>query len=193
MVARATSAAPIYFDSVDINGKNFVDGGFGCNNPSVEAIFEVGQIYRQNSKNKKQSQHKDDEEIENPIDLLLSIGSGTRQPRQFPIGKGLRRTSAWLREVSRKISDTESTHALVQEMYKTMHTPSSYYRFNVGEGVGHVPLDEWKITGRIGKEKTNKTLAYIEAETFKYLDQAEIQASVLSCAQKLVRLRRWRN
>lgn len=34
--ARATSAAPHYFDSVKIDGVSYVDGGLGYNNPSPE-------------------------------------------------------------------------------------------------------------------------------------------------------------
>ena len=44
-VARATSAAPTYFDMVEIDGQTFTDGGFRYGNPSLEAFFEVQQMY----------------------------------------------------------------------------------------------------------------------------------------------------
>ena len=40
-VARATSAAPTYFESPSINGFEYVDGGFGANNPCAEICKEV--------------------------------------------------------------------------------------------------------------------------------------------------------
>ena len=45
-VARATSAAPTIFDSVKIDGREFIDRGFGYNNPSLEAFIEVEQMYK---------------------------------------------------------------------------------------------------------------------------------------------------
>src|SRR5947207_1639058 len=40
-VARATSAAPQYLKSIEIDGKNYDDGGFGFNNPAEIALLEV--------------------------------------------------------------------------------------------------------------------------------------------------------
>ena len=34
--ARATSAAPVYFERFSYNGQDFVDGGLGWNNPVLE-------------------------------------------------------------------------------------------------------------------------------------------------------------
>ena len=47
-VARATSAAPFYFQAMKLNaedpGLELIDGGFGANNPSEEAYREVKQM-----------------------------------------------------------------------------------------------------------------------------------------------------
>lgn len=37
-VARATSAAPVYFPRFTKDGREFVDGGLGWNNPSYECV-----------------------------------------------------------------------------------------------------------------------------------------------------------
>ncbi|KAH8888996.1 FabD/lysophospholipase-like protein [Thozetella sp. PMI_491] len=37
--ARATSAAPYYFPSVVVDGREMYDGGFGINNPSLQALL----------------------------------------------------------------------------------------------------------------------------------------------------------
>lgn len=47
-VGRATSAAPFYFKAVKLEKDNLdlelIDGGFGANNPSMEAYEEVNQM-----------------------------------------------------------------------------------------------------------------------------------------------------
>jgi len=37
--ARATSAAPAFFESFERDGKRFVDGGVGFNNPILEWVY----------------------------------------------------------------------------------------------------------------------------------------------------------
>ena len=44
-VARATSAAPAYLRGVDIEGRKFIDGAIGCNNPTEELHDEVENLY----------------------------------------------------------------------------------------------------------------------------------------------------
>lgn len=48
-VARATSAAPTYLESPSIDGFEYVDGGFGANNPCAETYEEVRRT-KNNSK-----------------------------------------------------------------------------------------------------------------------------------------------
>lgn len=40
-VARATCAAPAYFKPAMIDGQEYLDGGFGTNNPCAEIFYEV--------------------------------------------------------------------------------------------------------------------------------------------------------
>ena len=40
-VARATTAAPTYFEPIKISNRKFGDGGFGTNNPAEEMFWEV--------------------------------------------------------------------------------------------------------------------------------------------------------
>jgi patatin-like phospholipase/acyl hydrolase len=44
--ARATSAAPSYFNSIRIGQTEYMDGGFGLNNPANKVFYEVSQVNR---------------------------------------------------------------------------------------------------------------------------------------------------
>lgn len=63
-VARATSAAPTYLESPSIDGFEYVDGGFGANNPCAETYEEV----RRMNNNSKRC-----------VSTNLSIGTGKGQ------------------------------------------------------------------------------------------------------------------
>src|SRR6266536_3754527 len=47
-VARATSAAPTYFNTIKIGEDEYGDGGFGVNNPSTRLFWEVSQMNNNN-------------------------------------------------------------------------------------------------------------------------------------------------
>mgnify|MGYP001070533108 CR=1 FL=1 len=42
---RATSAAPTYFSSIRLEGKEFIDGGMIANNPAELALFEASFLW----------------------------------------------------------------------------------------------------------------------------------------------------
>ena len=71
-VARATSAAPTYFEEVKIEGLKYLDGGFGANNPCVEIFREVRKM---NNYNKE------------CIGTVVSIGTGMSDKGRFGDGK----------------------------------------------------------------------------------------------------------
>jgi patatin-like phospholipase/acyl hydrolase len=69
-VARATSAAPTYFEPYKINGKGtFVDGGLAANNPAMSAYVEVLKILDQ-----LKAKGMD---VSNKKIILVSLGTGT--------------------------------------------------------------------------------------------------------------------
>ncbi|OXV06084.1 hypothetical protein Egran_06148, partial [Elaphomyces granulatus] len=70
-VARATSAAPGYLREMHIEGRDFIDGAIGFNNPTEELYDEVEYLYGAKANS-----------------LILSIGTGLHEPRSFggPIG-----------------------------------------------------------------------------------------------------------
>lgn len=54
-------AAPLYFQPITINESRYLDGGIGADNPSGLVLHEVMQMHPN---------------LRNPVDLLLSIGTG---------------------------------------------------------------------------------------------------------------------
>jgi patatin-like phospholipase/acyl hydrolase len=82
-VARATSAAPIYFQAAritSVNGETFylVDGGVYANNPALCALTEIGKIYG----------CAKDAQIRIEDVILLSIGTGIkRKPYEYKNAK----------------------------------------------------------------------------------------------------------
>jgi len=80
-IARATSAAPIYFPSAEIKNLNatekfsLIDGGVGLNNPSKLVIDDIIKL-AQNEENKKNY-------------FLLSLGTGKMKNEAIPSKAGM--------------------------------------------------------------------------------------------------------
>lgn len=187
-VARATSAAPRYFEAIKLNGRKFLDGGMGANNPGLIAFKEVRKLH------------------DKPPDLLVSIGTGVKKPRAEKKPKReryrdyfeyLKRTDTTGRKqffkkwfelvdfVKDFASDSEGIERNVHDF--ACETNTFYKRFNVEDELGHVLLDEWKPP-RTGAD----TLSRIEQATRQYLNDADVQVSLEETAKKLVSLRQER-
>ncbi|MCJ1345701.1 hypothetical protein MMC31_003910 [Peltigera leucophlebia] len=154
-VARATSANPPHFKPIKINESSYLDGGIGANNPSGLVLHEVMQMHS---------------ESKNPIDLLLSIGTGTRA-RHSPL-KSIISTQ------------TEDTHKRLLKM-KTDKS-FCYKRFDA-DGLGDIKQNSWKP-----KQSGTSTLQRIAAYTKRYLEREKVQEELRECARKLVDSRRRR-
>lgn len=132
-VARATSAAPTYFKPPIIDGLEYVDGGFGANNPCAEIYNEV-LVMNNNSKE--------------CVRIILSIGTGkNNEARRFK-GTGIQRYLNYLKFARKWASDSEKTH---EDMLKESKREESlkYFRLNVKEGLDLMKLDEWRARGPV--------------------------------------------
>ena len=117
---RATSAAPLYFPSLTINGVVYCDGGMGCNNPTQVALAEIERM--QDWKGRK-------------VGCVVSLGTGLASYRTNSGSiRGL------LRYISNVTTDCENTHALVADMRREFQ----YERFNPGGGVGDYSLSSFE-------------------------------------------------
>ncbi len=127
-VARATSAAPTYFKPTKIDGIEYLDGGFGANNPCSEMYDEV----------RRMNNGSDD-----CVDIIISVGTGKNPQGRFK-GTGLERYVGFLHFAAKWASESEEAH---QQMLK-LNGPF-YARFNVGTPIGSIKLDEWRSRGAL--------------------------------------------
>ena len=158
-VARATLAAPYYFNSIDLLHERYFDAATIIYNPSLEVMREVHLLAGSSG----------------AIDSLLSLGSGkfkssSNSPKTRPGSETL------LQNMS---SRCESIHDEVKYASK-LHS-FGYHRFEVEEGLQDVRVDELrpKISGKI-------TFQTIEAATKMYLEKKEVRHQIHQCARFLV-------
>lgn len=192
-VARATAAAPAYFRPVRIfpahRGKplpamRFKDGGFGCNNPSEEAYHDVVEAHGGLSRN---------------IGPFISIGTGIGKFRLFSNKIGNFRDvcanaiAALKRPALTTLADKSMSY--LANFDKAERFP--YYRFDGGEVLGEVAMDEWKThrsknRSHEKKQPGAKTLEDIQRAVEAYLQQKGVQRDLEDCAKLLVQRRRFR-
>ena len=172
-VGRATSAAPLYFESVRLEEDDekfeLIDGGFGANNPSEEAYRSVKQLHNKNS---------------NAVSVLVSIGTGKNLEHGGNPRAGYRLYLRYANAAAKWATDSEKTHETVSDMAQNN---AEYFRLNVEHGIGKMKLDAWK--GRRGIE----TLDLIRAKTDDYLQSPEARRKIAESARHLVKIRRMRS
>lgn len=176
-VARATSAAPSYFEPMIIQGRSFVDGGYGdTNNPSWAAKIHYHQSHGLPARH--------------PL-VLINIGTGT-----LPEGSDevrLRKRPWWTRllpnslvEALGLLSDlakmaTESEQRASDLSYIAALAPEKLFfeRFSADTGLHNIKLDKWQaVTDRRGPSE-------IEVKTEAYLAKDEVKTRLIIAANKL--------
>lgn len=193
-IARATSAAPGYFPPIRIHkgtGQNprevilFKDGGFGTNNPSKEALECVV--------------HKRGGQLARNIGPFVSIGTGAHDVPIFAKKPGnWQNFKANLKGAVAHPAKTKGAH---EDMaYIANHDGQEifpYFRFEGGEHLGRIALDEWK-SNRLavvrGKDRTPgyRTIDAMDQATSVYLLRRDVQEDLKELARILVRRRRLR-
>jgi len=132
--ARATSAAPTFFQSIDIVGdagylQSFIDGGVRVNNP-VRCVLNEARTFSPTSE----------------IDYILSLGTGARSAirigAEYNIFKRLLLTRIRLARALIKITTNCDTIANEVSL-EYANQPGVYYRLNVDRGLENVSLSEW--------------------------------------------------
>ncbi|KAK7229645.1 hypothetical protein V2G26_001815 [Clonostachys chloroleuca] len=180
-VARATSSAPLYFDSVVTEPgtgvaqkKTFFDGGLGANNPSFIALREVLQM--NNPANPHTSRC-----------LLVSIGTGLAEPgnhnhtRNYRVGL---RKLLWLKDIFLNYALNSQRIHMSEVTFATEAAGIPYYRLNVDRGIDGIELDAWKPA-----QGGANTLETIREHTSTYLQKPQVMEWLLNCAHSLVKLR----
>ena len=132
-VARATSAAPTYFKPMRIDGLEYLDGGFGANNPCVEIYDEVRKMNNNSDK---------------CASVVLSVGTGKNNKMNRFGGSGLSRYLNYMNFARKWASDSEKTHEdMLKKRYHSQHK-FNYVRLNVANGLDVMKLDEWRARGK---------------------------------------------
>ena len=188
-VARATSAAPGYFPPIKIKTGNgsevikFKDGGFGSNNPSVEAHRDI--VHKHGG-----SMH---------MGPFISIGTGITPLDMF--GERSDNLSTLFVNAKAAINLASRTLKAHENMGDLAIVDDEerfpYFRFDGGPDLGKVDLDEWethRLTRVTGKDGTSglKTLQKIETAVDVYLGKEDVQKDLMKCAKLLVNRRRLR-
>ena len=143
--ARATTAAPTFFKSIDIDGEPFVDGGLGRNNPIKQVLQEAEIIFP--------DQH---------LACIVSIGTGQAETISIPTPRWFQRAiPLHVVDAIRSIC-TDCEESAQDATRRFEHTPGVYFRFNVEQGLQKVRLEEWR------------RLNEVRAHTRQYIQMANV-------------------
>jgi patatin-like phospholipase/acyl hydrolase len=139
--AWATSAAPTFFECIEIGNKQpFIDGGLGHNNPSKLVLEEAKVVFPNR-----------------PIGCLVSIGTGQAEMISIKSPGILRQIipTDIIQALKGISTDCESTHE--DMLLQFTHSPNTYFRLNVEQGMQAIELSEWE------------KMVNVEAHTMQYL------------------------
>ncbi|KAM0491744.1 hypothetical protein ACHAP8_010373 [Fusarium lateritium] len=199
-VARATTAAPVYFESIKIRGRKFLDGGMVANNPSLIAIREIHNLHGRVPA------------------LFVSIGTGLKvadqkftapqtngAPREANVNIKTLRRAVTKDDVRRKqflkkyfeilgqwkkwmvdcegMNGTNGWRAHCRAIGLTDHR----YRLNVEGDLHTIPLDDWRPSNT-GED----TVDFIQQQTETYLKDKKVIDYIDMIAKKAVEIRRQR-
>jgi len=169
-VCRATTAAPLYFKPMKIEGQKFVDAGFGTmNNPSLLVLNEVARVHRTRS----------------AIEYCLSIGTGITPSSLSPKP---RRTLTKLSRAIPIIQQNKETGISSKiPVVKDNVDEALYERWDVSD----LEQDDFRTVER-KLWRNSDTLDQIRKSTARYISSPDIKSSILMAAKKLVQNRRRR-
>lgn len=123
---RATSAASLYFPSINIKGRTYWDGGMNSNNPILQVIEEA------------KSEHGKDRKFQ----VIVSIGTG-KSPQSDPSSHLL----GVMQYAIHQMTDTQKKHNEFLSRYEDLK--DDYYRFNEEESLYKIDLADWKKLDRV--------------------------------------------
>jgi predicted acylesterase/phospholipase RssA len=163
--ARATSAAPTFFERIAIGEKGmeveYVDGGMGCNNPTNRVLQEAERVFPRRD-----------------VACVISVGTGRKETIS------VKRPKLWekvvplsaINAVRAIATDCETTAQDVASRFKSR--PYIYFRFSVENGMQSIKMDKWEKLGDV----THLTDQYLELQHVK--DQLNAAVSVIRAASR---------
>jgi hypothetical protein len=179
-IARATSAAPTYFRSIQVDGLRLIDGGLLANNPSQHARAEVNSMHRVHPSGPCRLVEGTPE---GGIRFLVSLGTGKQASQAITRGAGLPKVVSIVRRALKEMTNPEPVHIELE----TALDPSVYYRFNVEKDLRNMKLDECIVKGEV-----NLTFSKIEKAVTEYFNDGDVWDRSMELARQLVEHRRQR-
>jgi patatin-like phospholipase/acyl hydrolase len=179
-IARATSAAPLYFRSIQVDGLRLIDGGILANNPSQLARAEVNSMHQNHPSG---TYDPVGGTPEGRIRFLVSLGTGM-QASQTIRGAGLAKVVSIFRRALNEMTNPEPVNDELQRALGALN-PSAYYRFNVERHLRNMKLDECIMRGGV-----NLTFSKIERAVTEYFNDGDVLDRSRKLARQLVEHRR---
>lgn len=119
--ARATSAAPVFFERLRRNGFEYVDGGLGWNNPIIAYVLFYVQALRDTHYGFRMGAELNHLYTKDyPKACVLSLGTGV--PPSMKLTTGLASVAGFIQIAT----NSESAHLVMSTFYDP-----NYYRFNL--------------------------------------------------------------
>jgi hypothetical protein len=175
--ARATSAAPSYFKPMTIQGRQFVDGGYGeTNNPSWAAWLHYKQNHNLTT----------DRTL-----VMINIGTGTcsksevnSQKQRRPlwtklIPNGIVSALGLMADLSKMATESEGPTSRL--WYIADNNPEQLFleRFSADTGIDTIKLDDWQAATNSDRPSV------IATKTDAYLQKPEVQGRLERAARAL--------
>lgn len=124
-----------------IGDDEYLDGGFGANNPCCEIYDEVRRM---------------NNSAEHCVGIIVSVGTGKHLHGRFQ-GTGLRRYIGFVNFLAKWASESEEKHACMERLKLP-----NYARFNVETALGSIHLDEWRYRGTL-RIKTGEAISKLRS------------------------------
>lgn len=152
----AACAAPRYFPSIKIGPANeeFIDAGFGCNNPIVELHREVDRLY----------------DGDREVGCIISLGTGERRLNQVEEPSLFDRiVPRHLIKAMKRLTVTSDIKADEMEA-RYSGSADLYFRFNVGHGLENIGLAD------------ARKLSIVRDRTLEYAQKPSVSAMLDTAA-----------
>lgn len=162
--ARATSAAPVFFDPIKIGSPpiTYSDDKMSFNNPARVTYEEVQRLWPHRR-----------------IGVFLSLGTGQQSPQSIRRNKlvfGIRLEAEVTQALVKMSESATKVHDQLYAQLRAHNNDPVYFRFNVDQGLADIGLQEW--------QKTSQLASCIEA----YMARPEISHAYLTCTASIRRI-----
>ncbi|KAH7334124.1 acyl transferase/acyl hydrolase/lysophospholipase [Rhizoctonia solani] len=160
--ARATSAAPAYFERIKVGGFEYVDGGLQANNPVIQTLSESMVAFGE----------------PRPVGCLISLGTGMPPPQALRDHSGffgnIKSFTSLGAAIVGQLTNSHRAHLDVTGLNLHQALAAKYYRFNALLGIDLSSGDPKWESKAVGLDNT-RLIPKFKAASEDYLKGAEPQ------------------